>query len=221
MTRCPLLTLPELPPMLQVRKPPPRAASRLGGVLRVVRRALPWLVVASLACAVATVSADGTDDRRARTGARLFRSLLAADVGLDHKATGGKLHVLVYAGESRTAASEIAALIAPPDDAQAARIRELPLELQLSATLPDDSEPAPAGVFLAARPPAPALEALVRWSIAHHVIVYSPFEGDVERGIPAGLAVEAKVQPYINLTTLEAAGIELKPFFLQVAKVHK
>ncbi len=202
-------------------RPPLSAAARLYGVLRVVPRALPWLVVASLACAVATVSADGTDDRRVRTGARLFRSLLAADVGLEHKAAGGKLHVLIYAGEARAAATEIAALIAPPDDAQSARIRELPLELQLSDTLPDDTEPAPAGVFLAARPSAPALDVLVRWSIAHHVIVYSPFEGDVERGIPAGLAVEAKVQPYINLTTLEAAGIELKPFFLQVAKVHK
>lgn len=189
--------------------------------MRMARRVVPWLVAASLACAVVNVNADGTDDRRVRTGARLFRSLLAADVGLEHKAAGGKLHVLVYAGESRAAASEIAALIAPPDDAAAARIRELPLELQLSATLPDDAEPFPAGVFLAARPPVPALDALVRWSIAHHVIVYSPFEGDVERGIPAGLAVEAKVQPYINITTLEAAGIELKPFFLQVAKVHK
>lgn len=213
--------------MPQARPPPSAAAARAGFAdalragLRALRRALPWLVATSLACAVATVSADGTDDRRVRTGARLFRSLLAADVALEHKAANGKLRVVVYAGESRAAAGEIAALIAPPDDAQAARIRELPLELSLSSALPDDAEPAPAGVFLAARPSAPALEALVRWSIAHHVIVYSPFEGDVERGIPAGLAVEAKVQPYLNLTTLEAAGIELKPFFLQVAKVHR
>ncbi len=90
-----------------------------------------------------------------------------------------------------------------------------------SAALPGDAPPLPAAVFLATRLSSAEIDALVRWSIANHVIVYSPFEGDVERGIPAGLAVEAKVQPFLNLTTLEAAGIELKPFFVQVAKVHR
>jgi hypothetical protein len=52
------------------------------------------------------------------------------------------------------------------------------------------------------------------------VVLYSPFEGHVERGVPAGIAVEAKVQPYLNLSALQAAGIELKPFFLKVAKVR-
>jgi hypothetical protein len=29
------------------------------------------------------------------------------------------------------------------------------------------------------------------------------------------------VQPFVNLTTLEASGVELKPLFLKVAKVHR
>ncbi len=53
------------------------------------------------------------------------------------------------------------------------------------------------------------------------MILYSPFEGDVERGVTAGLSIEAKVLPFVNQRTLEASGVELKPFFLKVAKVHR
>ena len=33
--------------------------------------------------------------------------------------------------------------------------------------------------------------------------------------------IEAKVLPYLNQRTLEASGIEFKPFFMRVAKVHR
>lgn len=183
-------------------------------------QALSWLVVAGLACATVSVSADSTDDRRVRAGARLFRSLLAADIALENKAAGGRLRVLIYSTDARSAA-EVGNLVAPADSPEAARIRDLPIETVTSASLPTGEAPLPAAVFVATRPSSAEVDSLVGWSIANHVIVYSPFEGDVERGIPAGLAVEAKVQPFLNLRTLQAAGIELKPFFVQVAKVHR
>ncbi|HSX62163.1 MAG TPA: hypothetical protein VLF18_18420 [Tahibacter sp.] len=206
---------------------PPHRASRAQGRFgwRGLLRHLPvpavaWLIVVGLACATVSVSADSTDERRVRAGARVFRSLLAPDVALDRKATAGRLRLLIYSTDARSAA-EVGDLIAPAASPDAARIRDLPVDRVTSAILPGDAPPLPAAVFLATRLSSAEIDALVRWSIANHVIVYSPFEGDVERGIPAGLAVEAKVQPFLNLTTLEAAGIELKPFFVQVAKVHR
>lgn len=183
-------------------------------------QAASWLVVVGLACATVSVNADSTDERRVRAGARLFRSLLAADVGLEDRAADGRLRVLIFSTDARSAA-EVGDLVAPSTSPESARIRDLPIEMVTSATLPTDKAPLPAAVFLATRLSSAEVDGLVRWSIAHRVIVYSPFEGDVERGISAGLAVEAKVQPFLNLTTLEAAGIELKPFFVQVAKVHR
>lgn len=183
-------------------------------------QAASWLVVVGLACATVSVNADTTDERRVRAGARLFRSLLAAHTGLEDRAADGRLRVLIFSTDARSAA-EVGDLVAPPTSPESARIRDLPIEMVTSGTLPTDKAPLPAAVFLATRLSSAEVDGLVRWSIAHRVIVYSPFEGDVERGIPAGLAVEAKVQPFLNLTTLEAAGIVLKPFFVQVAKVHR
>lgn len=36
----------------------------------------------------------------------------------------------------------------------------------------------------------------------------------------AGLSIEAKVVPYVNQSALTAAQVQLKPFFMKVAKVH-
>ena len=76
-------------------------------------------------------------------------------------------------------------------------------------------------LFLATPLGASELDRLVAWSIRHGVILYSPFEGDVERGVLAGVSIEAKVLPYINQRTLDASGVEFKPFFMRVAKVHR
>jgi len=60
----------------------------------------------------------------------------------------------------------------------------------------------------------------VRWSTAAKVVLYSPFDGDVERGAAAGLCIEAKVQPFLNMPALQAAGVEIKPFYVKVARVY-
>lgn len=164
--------------------------------------------------------ADDYDERRVRTGARLFRALLAADLALERKVgADGKLHVQIYARD-KSYADGIAALIAPKSDDPESKIRGLDVAVETSAALPSSDRPL-AGVFLAQAPDDAALDQLIGWGIREHVAIYSPFEGHVERGVLGGLSVEAKVRPYVNLKTLAASGIELKPFFLKVAKVHE
>lgn len=164
--------------------------------------------------------ADSYDERRVRTGARLFRSLLAADTGLDKKVNAkGELEVWVYSTDPRLGA-EILALVAPPGDPAKSSVRGLPLKAKLIDTLPAaGSKPKPVGLFLASAPPPAALQSLIGWSNAARCILFSPFEGHVELGVVAGLAIEAKVQPFLNQRALTASGLVLKPFFLKVAKV--
>jgi len=163
--------------------------------------------------------ADSQDERRVRTAARLFRALLAADVGIERKADRlGQLDIAIYSADA-PAAERVAALLAPPDAAAPVSVRGLPLQLRRIDGLSEDSPP-PVALFLATPLAATELDQLVGWSIRHRVILYSPFEGDVERGALAGLAIGAKVQPYLNQRSLAASGVELKPFFLRVAKVY-
>ncbi|TLY50402.1 MAG: hypothetical protein E6K53_10695 [Gammaproteobacteria bacterium] len=165
--------------------------------------------------------ADDVDDRRVRAGARLFRSLLAAETALEAQAgADGALHVVVLGGENATA-SDVSLLIAASGESGKSGIRDLPVKIERIANVAAlDGSPKPAGIFLAGIPSDADLAKLIAWSNAAHIVLYSPFEGHVERGVAAGIAVEAKVQPYLNLPALQAAGVEIKPFYLKVAKVY-
>lgn len=170
----------------------------------------------TLSMAAANVQADSFDERRVRTGARLLRGMLAADAALEtRKGQDGQLHVLLYATDAKLA-GEIEALIAPPSKGE---VRGMPLAIEATAQLPGADTPAPAALYLASLPADAELDRLVRWSIEHRVLLVSPFEGHVERGALAGLSIEAKLKPYVNLGTAKATGVEFKPIFLRVAKV--
>ena len=177
--------------------------------------ALVAACVLTLSMAAANVQADSYDERRVRMGARLFRGMLAADVGLEkHKDAAGRLPVMLYAEEPQLA-QEISALIAPTGEKSA--LRGMPLLLTAGTGEPPAGA---AGIFLASRPTDEEFRRLLDWSVLHGVILYSPFEGHVERGAAGGLALEQKVRLYINQSTLKASGVELKPLVLKVAKVH-
>lgn len=167
----------------------------------------------------------GYEDRRAQTGVRLFRSMLAADLRLDEKRTAdAHLLVLFVHGGDEAGATQLADAFAKRrPDGSAEPIRGYPLRIQVARA---DAVTAwtgevPAGIFVAERPGLDPLRQLVRYGIRHGRIVYSPFEGHVEDGVLGGLAIEAQVRPYVNLTTLAASNVTLKDFFLKIAKVHR
>ena len=115
----------------------------------------------------------------------------------------------LWRSERLDVAREIAALIAPAGAGKDS-LRGMPLLMTPARGVPSATQPA-AGIYLATRPSDAELDRLIAWSIAHGVILYSPFEGHVERGAAGGLALEEKVRLYINAGTLEKSGVELKP----------
>ena len=190
-------------------------------------RVRDWLLVIGVAIVTAvsvsasTARADDADDRRIRAGARLFRSLLAAQVALESKAAAdGALHVVLYGADPHLT-GEIAELIAANGEGGKAGIKDLPVKIDSVANLAALAQASqPAGVFLVSSQSEQDLAELVRWSTAAKVVLYSPFDGDVERGAAAGICIEAKVQPFLNLPALQAAGVEIKPFYVKVARVY-
>jgi len=170
----------------------------------------------------APVAGESDEDRRAQAGIRLFRSLLAADLGLDDKRDeDGKLLLVIFHAGNQAHAQELARALAG-SGADPEPLHGLPVKIELTndATFAIYGKHPPAGIFVSQAPGAQALRTIVRYGIDHHVVVYSPFEGDVEKGVLGGLAVEAQVRPYVNKDTLAASHIELKAFFMKVTKVY-
>lgn len=178
------------------------------------------LVVAIVYAAQPSVSDDFTE-RRITAGARIFRALLAADVDIIQKTSGnGELRLgLLYIDHTDNAEMAAAALGHRGDS----RIRKMKIRIEIVSfdkCIANDKGPL-AGVFVTQRLNAENLRTLTAFASERRMVVFSPFEGDVERGVQSGIAIEARVRPYLNTKALRTAQVRLKSFFMKVAKAYE
>ncbi len=187
-----------------------------------LRRSVFALVLLAAIVYAATPSiSDDFTERRIAAGAKVFRALLAADIDIDRKAdAGGKLRLgLLYIDDTGNAELAAATLVNRDDP----RIRKMKVRIDMfsfTECITDDKGRL-AGIFLTQRVTAEQLKTLSAFADARHLVVFSPFEGDVERGVHSGIAVEARVRPYLNTKAMRTARIRLKSFFLKVAKTYE
>lgn len=157
--------------------------------------------------------ADAFSERRAQVGIKLFRTLLAAE--LNASASESPVY-FVYAND-RNQAEKYAQQFTDGVPDNAARDTET---VALSSLLKGQQRPAGA-LFVSQRLNADELEALVDYAASQKIISFSPYEGDVEAGVLGGLSVEATIKPFINMNTLTASGINIKDFYIRVAKQYE
>ena len=164
--------------------------------------------------------ADTYSERRATVGLNLFRALLVADQEAEAKADEtGELPVYVLYAEDRIQADGyVDTLRLGLGNIRERRTRIESVSFNDYLSRKRDS---PLGIFISQRLTGDELERLIRRSIEQGVILFSPFEGDVEKGVLAGLSVQASVRPYINLKVLEETGVAIKPFYLKVARTYE
>jgi len=136
---------------------------------------------------------------------------------LENKRTpeGMLLLVLLYA-DDKPAVEDMARHLS-----KIKNIKGIPIRVEISTdiTLENYSHSPPAGVFLTQRI-APDLGPIIQYSRTHHILVFSPFEDDVKKGVPGGIMIRDRILPYINMKALESSGIRIKQFFLRVSKQY-
>ncbi|MDY7033897.1 MAG: hypothetical protein SVY10_18540 [Thermodesulfobacteriota bacterium] len=174
------------------------------------------LAMALLTLLPSGLSAGEREDRRAWAGLDLFPSLLAADgdITKKHGPDGELLLVLVYTDRKRFATDITQHL------KKIGKIRGIPIRIELTqdTSLKGYEENPPAGIFIAERL-FHRLDSIIQFGRRHHIIVFSPFEGDVEQGVPGGIVVSDRILPYINMKSMRLSKIQIKPFFMRIAEV--
>jgi hypothetical protein len=183
-------------------------------------RGLPAvLCLALILClCVATGFAGERDVRRAWVGLELFPTLLAADMDIaSRQDASGALPILLLYGDDPSLALDMADRLRKID-----RIRGLSLRVETAGLDEFDqlTDASPAGIFLT-QSAGSDLERVAAFCRERGILLFSPFEGDVESGATAGIRVTDRIQPYVNLEAVRAAGLRLKPFFLQLAVVYE
>jgi len=176
-----------------------------------------WLLYATLLlCLVPAATADSAERRMTSVGVRIFPSVLAASFKLNSQPQGSPLVIYVVYKDDADHARAVSERLA-----QMGPIKEHPLqprEIPASALSKLDG-PAPFAILVSENV-GRELPAVIDYSQKNDVLSFSPFSGDVEKGVLTGIIVSDRVLPYINLRTLAGMSFTFKPFFLKVAAAY-
>ncbi|WPL15473.1 hypothetical protein Thiowin_00372 [Thiorhodovibrio winogradskyi] len=195
-------------------KPTPAWAMPL---IRVV--AILLLLCCMLALGIRDAQATNPNERRrVEIGLKIFRATLAADVHLARKLDDQRrLAIVLFFDTDQASARHYRQVLAQPGG-----LLEYPLRIVLSddPSLRAFAARPPAAVFITEpRLPPTIVRQLGTFSARHSRLLFSPFEADVERGVATGLFIGSRVRPYVNSHALREAGLELRNFFLGIARI--
>lgn len=162
-------------------------------------------------------AANELSDQRARIGLDLFPSVLAADDNIaGKKCDDGVLQlILVHAGRKNLAEEMAAGLM------RIKEIRGIPIRVSIVEIheLEKAIDCPIAGIFLVERV-TDGLEDVIRFGRDRHAVVFSPFPGDVEKGVSSGMVISDRILPYVNVEALRLSDVHLKSFFLGIAEQY-
>lgn len=179
------------------------------------RHALLFFVLICL-CNIPAL-AENREIRLVQAGLELFPGVLSADMDI-HKKLGHdkKLLLLLVHKNHPVEAAELAEKLLTVGSIRSIGMR---VEVLSSDALTNDTWRHPAGIFLV-QAMDDKLSAILQYAGKHQALVFSPFEEEVRRGVPAGLFIRNKIKPYINMRALRTFNVRLKPFFLRIATIY-
>lgn len=76
-------------------------------------------------------------------------------------------------------------------------------------------------IFISERLSDDDLKKVITFSQKRGRILFSPFVGDVERGVTVGISVTNRVKPYFNLATLKSSGVVINALLMKMSKRYE
>jgi len=194
--------------------------------MRWLTKFLVLLIIAKLCFGAPLVFAyDDNTERRINIGLRLFRTLLASDINLQQKTDEhNQLNLLLISSNDISVAQVYEdKFLNIGRGNKKGFIHNFPIKLTtiMVSGLSAFQQSPVAGIYILDKLSDTQLQAVISYGIAQKIIVYSPFEGDVEQGVSAGIAIGIQVRPFINKQTLEKSHLAIKDLFLKVAKLYE
>jgi len=165
-------------------------------------------------------NADTTQERRVTISASIFPRIIAVDENLREKldASGNVRLGLLYRTD-KDKAVKLSKLMTRKVSNIAGNT--IVFEFIDANNLDKTKLSALSGLFLVHPLSDKQLDQINEISVRKKILCFSPFEGDVERGVTAGIFIGAKIRPYFNLNNIKKSRISLKPALLRVSKTYE
>lgn len=175
-----------------------------------------FLLFVMLCGSITSAFAQEFDERRLSVGIKIFPAVLAADTQIFEKAEEGFLRILVLYNNDEEYARQVANALH-----EIKSIKGIPvvIEIKSFSDLTGNINTRYGAVFVSQNLFS-KIDKVVAYGIHNKILTFSPIKGDVESGVASGFFVSDQIRPYINQRTIEDSEIELKDFFVKVAKSY-
>jgi hypothetical protein len=164
--------------------------------------------------------ASETSERRVKISLSIFPRVIAVDNHFRDKLTSNhKAHLVFVYDKDRDKSEELREIFLQKNNSVAGM--KLEVESVNVRDLVVTGMHSPTALFVTERLADEELAELVAYAISKHIILFSPFAGDVERGATAGIAVTSRVKPYFNVNTLKQSEIEINALLMKLSKRYE
>ena len=174
------------------------------------------LIVYQLATPAFIISSEW-DRHRVWLGLELFPITLSADLNLHEKTDEkGTIRIVLLYKYQKKFASDIKKKLS-----QKKTVGNFKIEIEITddLSLKNYENQKIAGIFLCEKL-YNNIERIIQFGKNNHVIIFSPFEKDVQAGVSGGMVIYDRPLPFINSKTMKQSGIQLKPIFLEIAESY-
>lgn len=162
-------------------------------------------------------SAQETLPPRLQIGINLLPAVIAANKGLSTVDRDKKLPIFLVYRDNDHLAEMLRDNLGHIGKIRKRLIDIRPISLEDLLTL----DPDPYSAIFVSEQLDKRLPELIEFSHEKRALLFSPFKGDVKRGVATGLRVTDKVLPMVNMKSLKQSKIQLKAFFLRIAVQHE
>ena len=154
---------------------------------------------------------------RLQIGINLLPAVIAANNGIEAFAADDSLPIYFVYLQNEHIAELLNRHIELKGEIRKRRLNARAISLEELLAL----EITPMSTIFLAEPMDGQLDELIEYSKARRALLFSPFKGDVGKGVASGFHVTDRVRPLVNLDSLKQSKIQLKAFFLRIAVKHE
>lgn len=163
--------------------------------------------------------ADETEKRRVDISISIFPRIVAVDNQFREKLNKDKKAQLLFVYDSdKKFAQDVAARVG----GAANNIGGMPIVTRVEAVtemLPGNE--VPVAIFIVEKLSGEQLEKVVGYAESANRLLFSPFSGDVERGVMVGISVTNRVKPYFNMSALRHSKVVINALLMKMSKRHE
>lgn len=165
--------------------------------------------------------ADEEENRRVDISLSIFPRIVAVDNNFRSKLNAdSKVElVFIYREDEERAQSLVELLITKNKNIGGMGVAASAVELE--NLLSFSKEAKPTAIFISERLKDSDLKKIVQIAEENSCIIFSPFTGDVERGVAVGISVTNRVKPYFNIQALKRSKIVINALLMKMSKRYE